>query len=94
MDLSGNPYVIYPGDAVEDGYVEIRSNPIFISTIQWANYTDANHVCDLKDSDDREVFFRLGNSDLSPVELQVSAGAIQGLRLYALGSGQLYIYVR
>ena len=96
MDLSGNPMVLYPGDAPGEGYAAIREadQPLQIAAIEWANYTDANQSCDLKDGRDRELFFRLGTADLSPVQLSLPSGAIYGLRLYSLPSGQLYIYLR
>ena len=97
MDLSGNPYVIFPGDVPAEGYLEIRpaGAPVFIDVITWSGYIDAAHVCDLKDGRDRELFFRLGNTDYSSVtESFCGRSGFMGLRLYSLQSGQLYIYLR
>lgn len=96
MDRSGNPWIVYPGDVPGDGYIELAANWVFADQIVWTNYTDANHVVDVKDGADREVFFKQGVADLSDVTANLTGfgGRIRGLRVYTLDSGQLLIYVR
>lgn len=109
MDVSGNPWVVYPGDVVPGDFVPIYpqiladevnvgspQGRVFVDLIQWANYTAVGQVCDIKDELDRDVFFRIGLASLEPIELSLSdmRAGFRGLRLWALDAGQLYIYVK
>ena len=97
MDLSGNPWVIFPGDVPGTGYLEVRAahEPVFIDSIVWEGYGATTDIVDVKDGRDRELFFKKGETNTPTLQQSFYARTpVYGLRVYTLTAGQLYVFLR
>ncbi len=89
-DLSGNPWKLTDVDDLNP----ISPNFVFISSISWEGYANANHHVMLKDYRGVPVFESFGNLDLSPItKVYDRPMPVFGLKVSDLGSGRVLLHV-
>lgn len=104
MDISSNPWRLYPADAPTAVGFEregtLVRGPVGITRVRWFNPTDSpitpGAVAHLKDSQDRDVFRCVWPDDLGAMnDVVVDVGHVYtGLYLTTLDAGQLEVYIQ
>lgn len=103
MDISGNPWRLYPSDPPTPVGFErpgtLTRGPVYIKRVRWLNSSDSRitpgAVAHLKDSQDRDVFRAVWPDDDGAVNDQVvELGHVYtGLYLTTLEEGQLELFL-
>jgi hypothetical protein len=105
MDITGNPWVVYPGDVptkvgFENSPDAAQRGPVGIKRVVWRNPTDtrmtAGSVASLKDGQDRIVFNRVWPEDTAHDFNEICAEVCHvytGLYCDVLEGGALEIWI-
>lgn len=88
-ELRGNVWNLL----VADPNTPVKSGYVFVKTISWQGYADMNDHVYVRDGRGNTLLESFGNSDLSPIEVDLGGAAIRDLTLEGLDSGRVVVSI-
>jgi hypothetical protein len=93
VDLTGNPWLVYPADVGAD--IVPPSYRVALHSINWANYVSPDDILELQDGNGKILLELRAGTDQHDVEECFSEHTwVRGLKVTRIDSGVLRIHYR